>query len=53
MINFNDIVCIEVFKDVFVIVIYGVCVVNGVVLIIIKCGEEGIFKIFYNVYYVE
>lgn len=34
--NFNDIEFILVLKDVFVVLLYGLCVVNGVVMIIIK-----------------
>lgn len=39
-INFNDIEFIQVLKDVIVGVIYGNCVVNGVVIIIIKVGSK-------------
>lgn len=49
--NFVEIELIEVLKDVFIIVIYGFCVVNGVVLIIIKCGFQGKMKVDFNVFY--
>lgn len=35
-INLVDIVFMDVLKDVVVVVLYGLCVVNGVILIIIK-----------------
>lgn len=41
VINFFDIESVIVLKDVVVIVIYGLCVVNGVIVIIIKKGKEG------------
>lgn len=46
-INFNDIVSIDVLKDVLFVVIYGFCVVNGVIIVIIKEGSniEGKFII--------
>lgn len=43
MVDFVDIQFIEVLKDVLVVVIYGFCVVNGVVLVIIKGGCLEIF----------
>lgn len=51
MINFNDIEFVEVFKDVVVIVVYGFCGVNGVIIVIIKFGKggKGIFD--FNVNY--
>lgn len=32
-------------KDVFVVVIYGFCVVNGVIIVIIKKGVSGFMKV--------
>lgn len=49
IINLLDIEFIEILKDVFVIVIYGLCGVNGVVLIIIKCGVKGKDNISFSV----
>lgn len=43
-INFVDIESILVLKDVLV-VIYGVWVVNGVILVIIKWGKSGCFMV--------
>lgn len=48
-INFEDIGQIDVLKDVLVVVVYGVCVVNGVVIIIIKKGKIGKFVINFSV----
>lgn len=50
VVDFNDIESIFVLKDVVLVVIYGFKVVNGVVLIIIKCGKIGQIKIFYSGY---
>lgn len=41
----------EILKDVLVIVIYGINGVNGVILIIIKCGIFGKLIICYNGYF--
>lgn len=41
----------EVLKDVVVIVIYGFCGVNGVVIIIIKWGIESWIIVVYDGYY--
>lgn len=41
MFNFNDIELIDVLKDVVVMVIYGLRVINGVVMVIIKRGKKG------------
>lgn len=48
-INFQDIVFMDVLKDVGVIVIYGVCVSNGVILIMIKLGKVGYWEINFRV----
>lgn len=49
--DFNDIEFIFILKDVFV-VIYGVCVVNGVVVVILKKGQCNLKNfVFINVYY--
>lgn len=42
MLDFNDIEFIFVLKDVVFLVIYGVCVVFGVILVIIKKGMKDI-----------
>lgn len=49
-INFIDIEFIEVLKDVFFIVIYGIWGVNGIIMIMIKKGKEGKLKVFFNVF---
>lgn len=49
--NLNDIVFIEVLKDVFFIVVYGVVGVNGVIIIIIKIFKKDKFFIDLDVYY--
>lgn len=43
MVNFEDIEMVIVLKDVVLVVIYGVCVVGGVILVIIKCLKGEIF----------
>lgn len=48
VVNLNDVVFIEVLKDVLVIVLYGLCGFNGVVVIIIKKGKKGEGKVFYD-----
>lgn len=48
--NSNDIEFMEVLKDVLVVVIYGICVFNGVILIIIKKGMVGKINISFNVF---
>lgn len=44
-VNLEDIEFLEVMKDVGVMVIYGVCVFNGVIFVIIKRGLEGYMEI--------
>lgn len=46
--NFVDIVNIFVLKDVVLFVIYGLCVVFGVILVIIKDGSNEKFIVNYN-----
>lgn len=41
LVDIDDIVIFFILKDVFVLVVYGVRGVNGVILIIIKKGQEG------------
>lgn len=49
-VDFNDIENIFILKDVVVLVIYGVCVVNGVIFIIIKKGIKGCIIVLYDGY---
>lgn len=42
--NLNEIDNISVLKDGLVIVLYGLCVVNGVIVVIIKRGEYDVNK---------
>lgn len=49
-VDFSDIENILVLKDVFLVVIYGLCVVNGVILIIIKKGGDKVFMFCYDGY---
>lgn len=48
-INFNDIENIFVLKDVVVFFIYGLCVLFGVILIIIKSGKVGCISVNYSI----
>lgn len=48
--NLDDIEKIDILKDVLFIVIYGFCVINGVVMVIIKRGKIGKVKIDYSGY---
>lgn len=41
IVNLNDIELVFVLKDVVFLLIYGVCVVFGVILIIMKSGKSG------------
>lgn len=50
--NFNDIVNISVLKDVLVVVVYGVCVVFGVILVEMKKGWEGKMRFIFGMEFV-
>lgn len=53
-INLEDIVFLIVLKGLVVVVLYGFCVLEGVIIIIIKKGQVGIFCINYsNVFFYD
>lgn len=49
VLNFVDIESMFILKDVVFVVFYGLCVVNGVVMIIIKKGMVDKFKVIFDV----
>lgn len=49
--NLEDIELMEVLKDFFLLVIFGVCGVNGVIIVIIKCVKEGQMLVNINIFF--